>query len=135
MQPITTFAQVRNATSLLELGRKARIPVKTYREIFHQYLYHPECKFAGPDGRPCDPWMRGVYCSDLHRYLLLLVLRLRPVLIRASRVLPSSPPLFQRVERHFFEGQFGGFSVSGIHLCPQTSHSATRIVFHAMTSL
>jgi hypothetical protein len=40
--------------------RKGRIPVKTYREILHQYLYHPECKFAGPDGRPCDPWTRGV---------------------------------------------------------------------------
>jgi hypothetical protein len=39
--------------------RKGRIPVKTYREILHQYLYHPECKFAGPDGHPCDPWTRG----------------------------------------------------------------------------
>ena len=29
---------------------KGRIPVKTYREILHQYLYHPESKFAGPDG-------------------------------------------------------------------------------------
>jgi hypothetical protein len=40
--------------------RNTRIPVKTYREVLHQYLYHPECKFAGPDGRPCDPWTRGV---------------------------------------------------------------------------
>jgi hypothetical protein len=40
--------------------RRGRIPVKTYREILHQYLYHPECKFAGPDGRPCDPWTRGI---------------------------------------------------------------------------
>jgi hypothetical protein len=40
--------------------RNSCIPVKTYREILHQYLYHPECKFAGPDGRPCDPWTRGV---------------------------------------------------------------------------
>jgi hypothetical protein len=38
-----------------------------------------------------------------------------PALIRASRVLPSTSPLFHRVERHFLEGQFGGFSVSGIH--------------------
>ena len=36
------------------------IPVRTYREILHQYLYHPESKFAGPDGRPSDPWTRGV---------------------------------------------------------------------------
>jgi hypothetical protein len=34
--------------------------VKTYRDVLHQYLYHPECKFAGPDGRPCGPWTRGV---------------------------------------------------------------------------
>jgi len=27
--------------------RNGRIPVKSYREILHQYLYHPECKFAG----------------------------------------------------------------------------------------
>jgi len=40
--------------------KKGCIPVKTYREILHQYLYHPECKFAGPDGNPCDPWTRGV---------------------------------------------------------------------------
>ena len=40
--------------------KKGRIPVKTYREILHQYLYHPECKFAGPDGNPCDPWTRGI---------------------------------------------------------------------------
>jgi hypothetical protein len=39
---------------------RGRIPVKTYREILHQYLYHPECKFAGPDGEPCDPWTRGI---------------------------------------------------------------------------
>ena len=41
-------------------SQEVRIPVKTYREILHQYLYHPECKFAGPDGRPCDPWTRGI---------------------------------------------------------------------------
>ncbi|SPF36940.1 conserved hypothetical protein [Candidatus Sulfotelmatobacter kueseliae] len=40
--------------------RSGRIPVKSYREILHQYLYHPECKFAGPDGNPCDPWTRGI---------------------------------------------------------------------------
>jgi hypothetical protein len=64
-----------------------------------------------------------------------VALRLRPVLIRASRVLPSTPPLSQRVERHFFDGQFGGFSLSGIHLWPQTSQTATRIVFQPMQPL
>jgi hypothetical protein len=36
------------------------VPVKTYREILHQYLYNPESKFNGPDGTPCDSWTRGV---------------------------------------------------------------------------
>ncbi len=40
--------------------KKGSIPVKTYRQILHQYLHHPEYKFAGPDGRPCDPWTRGM---------------------------------------------------------------------------
>ena len=40
--------------------KRGRIPVKTYRDILNQYLYHPECKFAGPDGNPCDPWTRGI---------------------------------------------------------------------------
>jgi hypothetical protein len=40
--------------------KNGRIPVKSYRQILNQYLYHPECKFAGPDGFPCDPWTRGV---------------------------------------------------------------------------
>jgi hypothetical protein len=40
--------------------RKGFIPVKSYRQILNQYLYHPEYKFAGPDGRPCDPWTRGI---------------------------------------------------------------------------
>jgi hypothetical protein len=80
--------------------------------------------------RPQDLRQRG-----RHRLFFAAVLRLRPVLIRASRVLPSTPPLFHRVERHCFDGQFGGFSVSGIHLCPQTSHTATRIVFQPMQPL
>jgi hypothetical protein len=35
-------------------------------------------------------------------------------LIRAARVLPSTSPLFRNVERHLFDGQCGGFSVSGL---------------------
>jgi hypothetical protein len=70
-----------------------------------------------------------------HRFFFAIFSRLRPVLIRASRVLPSTPPLFQRVERHFFEGQFGGFSVSGIHRCPHTSQTAIRILVQPMSPL
>lgn len=41
-------------------ARNGHIPVKTYRQILQQYLYHPESNFAGPNGKPCDPWTRGV---------------------------------------------------------------------------
>jgi hypothetical protein len=64
-----------------------------------------------------------------------LVLRLRPTLIRAARVLPSMPPLSHNIERHFFDGQLGGFRLSAIHLWPQTSQTAIRIVFHPMQPL
>jgi hypothetical protein len=70
-----------------------------------------------------------------HPSLLALSLRLRPALIRAVRVLPSIPPLFHNVERHFFDGQLGGFSVSGIHLCPHTSQTATRILVQPMAAI
>jgi len=79
----------------------------------------------------CESWSK----REHHPLFLAAILRLRPVFIRASRVRPSTPPLFQRVDLHFFEGQFGGSSVSGIQRCPQTSHSATRIVFQAMPPL
>ena len=58
-----TYFNVRTREEcLITVGgpKNGRIPVKSYREILHQYLYHPECKFAGPDGHPCDPWTRGV---------------------------------------------------------------------------
>lgn len=69
------------------------------------------------------------------RFFFTEALRLRPVLIRAARVLPSSPPLSHSIERHAFEGQFVGLSVSGIHRCPQTSQTATLIVFQPIRSL
>jgi len=58
-----TYYNVRNGKKCrITVGtRKKRcIPVKTYRDVLHQYLYHPECKFAGSDGYPCDPWTRGI---------------------------------------------------------------------------
>src|SRR5271154_4299349 len=61
--------------------------------------------------------------TSVDHVALALVLRLRSASIRASRVLPSMPPLFHSVERHFLLGQFGGFSVSGIHRCPHTSQT------------
>jgi hypothetical protein len=58
-----TYFNVRTGKECrITVGNRKRgsIPVKSYREILHQYLYHPECKFAGPDGHPCGPWTRGV---------------------------------------------------------------------------
>lgn len=52
-----------------------------------------------------------------HRFFFAVVLRLRPALIRASRVLPSTRPLFHKVDRHALRGQFGGFSVSPCGSC------------------
>lgn len=59
----TTYYNVRTGKKCrITVGdpKNGRIPVKTYQEILRQYLYHPESKFAGPDGRPCDPWTRGI---------------------------------------------------------------------------
>jgi hypothetical protein len=70
-----------------------------------------------------------------HRFFLAAVLRLRPALIRASRVLPSTPPLSQSVDLHFLDGQVGGLAVSGIHRCPQTSQTAIRILVQPMPRL
>ncbi len=53
-------------------------------------------------------------------------------MIRASRVLPSTPPLSQSVDLHFFDGQVGGLAVSGIHRWPQTSQTAIRILVQPM---
>lgn len=53
--------------------RKGCVQVKTYHQILHQYLYHAESQFAGPDGNPCGPWTRGVLqrrhiLADTFRY-------------------------------------------------------------------
>jgi hypothetical protein len=76
-------------------------------------------------------------CDSSHTFVCFfpVVLRLRPVLIRASRVLPSMPPLFHRLERHSFKGQCVGFSISGIHLCPHMSQTAIRILIQPMFTL
>jgi hypothetical protein len=88
-------------------------------------------------------WQAPVACSEAvssrmmwrHRFFLAAFLRLRPALIRANRVRPSTPPLFHNIDRHFFDGQFDGSSVSGIHTWPQTSHTATRMVFQPISGL
>ena len=34
--------------------------VKTYRDVLDAYLFHPESKSMGPDGKPCGRATRGV---------------------------------------------------------------------------
>jgi hypothetical protein len=50
-------------------------------------------------------------------------------------VRPSTPPRSQSVLRHFLEAQRVGCSTDGIQTCPQTSQTATRIIFHPMDAI
>src|ERR1017187_6540294 len=56
-------------------------------------------------------------------------------LLFASRVLPSTPPLSQRVLRHFLLAQRVGFSTDGIQTWPQTSHTATFCIRQPMPEI
>ena len=59
----------------------------------------------------------------------------RLFLLLASFVRPSTPPLSQRVLRHFLLAQIVGFSIDGIQVWPQTSQTATFILFQPMVEL
>jgi hypothetical protein len=37
-----------------------RIPVQSFGGYFEEFRGHPEIKMAGPDGKPCMPWTRGL---------------------------------------------------------------------------
>jgi len=45
------------------------------------------------------------YHQSLNGCFAAIVMRLRPASIGAALVQPSTPPLFHRVEQHFFERQ------------------------------
>lgn len=36
------------------MASPGRARLKTYRDVLEDFLYHPEAKSAGPDGRPCS---------------------------------------------------------------------------------
>ena len=57
-----------------------------------------------------------------------------PILIRAFRDLPSTPPLFHNIDRHCFEAISRALA-SGIHRCLHTLHTATLIVVQPMQPL
>jgi len=55
-------------------GRMRRIPVKCYGNILGAYREHPEAKFVGHEGMPCDSLTRGVLrrshiVANVHRYV------------------------------------------------------------------
>jgi hypothetical protein len=93
-------------------------------EVLQKFTVGSEMKIRGQTSSLNPISGTGTQAADL---FLLAFFLLRPALIRASRVLPSTPPLFHCIERHFLEGQFGGFSVSGIHRCSQTSQYGSRL--------
>jgi len=55
-------------------GRTKKIEVKCYGNILGAYREHPEAKFVGHDGNPCDPLTRGLLrrshvIANQHRYI------------------------------------------------------------------
>ena len=55
-------------------GRKRKIQVKCYGNILGAYREHPEAKFLGSDGKPCDGLTRGLLrrshiVTNVHRYV------------------------------------------------------------------
>jgi hypothetical protein len=43
------------------------IPVKTFRQVLAEYMAHPEPKFLGPDGEPCNSRSAGVLARRIVR--------------------------------------------------------------------
>jgi hypothetical protein len=55
-------------------GRTRKIQVKCYGNILGAYREHPEAKFVGHDGKPCDNLTRGLLrrshvVANVHRYV------------------------------------------------------------------
>jgi hypothetical protein len=55
-------------------GRTKKVEVKCYGNILGAYREHPEAKFLGPDGKPCNSLTRGLLTrshivANRHRYI------------------------------------------------------------------
>ena len=55
-------------------GRTKKVEVKCYGNIMGAYREHPEAKFLGPDGKPCNSLTRGLLSrshivATRHRYI------------------------------------------------------------------
>lgn len=59
---------------LSERGRANKIELKSYGNVLGAYREHPEAKFVGHDGKPCDALTRGLLhrshiVANRHRYI------------------------------------------------------------------
>jgi len=72
---IDTHSGKQYSIALLDpTGRTRKIEVKCYGNILGAYREHPEAKFLGSDGKPCDGLTRGVLrrsniVANRHRYV------------------------------------------------------------------
>jgi hypothetical protein len=72
---IDTHSGKQYSISLLDpTGRTKKIEVKCYGNILGSYREHPEAKFLGSDGEPCNKLTRGLLrrshiVSNQHRYI------------------------------------------------------------------
>ena len=101
--------------------------------MFHLVL-DEGAEFVGLDGGDVDRPTYTIRSPSTSDYCFG-VRWLRLFLFLASRVRPSTPPLSQRVLRHFLLEHRVGFSTNGIQTWPQTSHTATFIICHPMVEI
>jgi hypothetical protein len=70
-----THSGKRYSISLLDpKGKTKKVEVKCYGNIFGAYREHPEAKFVGSDGEPCNKLTRGLLrrshiVANRHRYI------------------------------------------------------------------
>src|SRR5712691_3998074 len=70
-----TYSGKQRSIALLDpSGRTKRVEVKCFGNILGAYREHPEAKFLGPDGKPCNSLTRGLLSrshivANRHRYI------------------------------------------------------------------
>jgi len=70
----THSGELYSLTLLDPQGRTKKLEVKCYGNVLGAYREHPEAKFLGHDGRPCDSLTRGLLkrshiVAGIHRYI------------------------------------------------------------------
>jgi hypothetical protein len=108
LAPLRLLSSTRVLLCQVHMNRlgKALLPISRLAEqsLTWGCLILPKC-FVRNSLAICSSGFMSSATSIANRILparfLFAVLRLRPALTRAPRVLPSTPPLFHNVERHF----------------------------------